>query len=154
MKLASMFKFVPIINSADINAGLDSDSINMGKAHRVLIALMFGTLSGDAVLTLYSGATDGAKTSALTFRYALGSAAVGSASADVLGSQTAVATLTLTAATYSNKLLLIELEADQMDTNNDEEWLTLSLSDAAASGICHALAIVEPRYSDGTTVLT
>jgi hypothetical protein len=153
MKLASIYKFVPIINSADINAGVDGDSINMGKAHRVLFVLMFGTLDGNAVLTVNSGATDGAKTSALTFRYALGSAAVGSASADVLGAQTAVSSLTLTAATYSNKMLIIELEADQMDTNNDEEWLTLSLSDAANSGICHAVAIVEPRYSDGTTVL-
>ena len=146
-------KLVPIINSSDINAGVDGDSINMAKAHRATFILMFGTLVGDAVLTVNSGATDGAKTSALYFDYALGSAAVGSASADVLGDVTNAASLTLTAATYSNKMLVVQVDARAMDLANNEEWLTLSLSAAANSGICECVAIIEPRYSDGTTVL-
>ena len=146
-------KLVPVINSADINAGLDGDSINMAKAHRATFILMFGTLVGDAVLTVNSGATDGAKTSALYFDYALGSAAVGSASADVLGDVANAASLTLTAATYSNKMLVVQVDARAMDLANNEEWLTLAISNAANSGICECVAIIEPRYSDGTTVL-
>lgn len=152
MNFASKFHLVPVINSADINAGVDGDSINMGKAHRCTFVLMFGALVGDAVLTVYSGATDGAKTSALTFAYALGSAAVGAASADVLGTPSTSAALTLTAATYQNKMLVIEVEASEMDLANNEEWLTISISNAADSGICEAVAIVEVRYQDGTTV--
>ena len=146
-------KFVPVINSADINAGVDGNSINMAKAHRATFILMFGTLVGDAVLTVNSGATDGAKTSALNFDYALGSAAIGSALSDVLGDVTNAATLTLTAATYSNKMLVVQVDARAMDMANNEEWLTIALSDAANSGICECVAIIEPRYSDGGTVL-
>jgi len=153
MNFASKFKIVPVINSSDINAGVDGDSINMAKAHRATFILMFGTLAGNAILTVNSGATNGAKTSALTFQYAYGSAAVGSASADVLGTPASSAALTLTDSTFSNKVLVIEVEASEMDLANNEEWLTISLSDAANSGICEGLAIVEPRYLDGTTVL-
>lgn len=143
--------FIPIINSADINDGVDGDSINMKGAHRATFIFMFGTLTGDAVLTINSGATDGAKSSALTFAYALGSAAVGSASSDVLGTEATSSGLTLTAATYSNKMLICQVNASEMDLANNEEWLTASLSSAASAGICECVAYVEPRYSDGTT---
>lgn len=153
MNLAVEKKIVPIINSSDINAGVDGDSINMAKAHRCTFIFLFGTLSGDAVLTINSGASDGEKTSALTFKYAYGSAAIGSASADVLSTPATSAALTLTAATFSGKMLVVEVDASQMDLDNDEEWLTASLSNAANSGICMAVAIVTPRYSDKATVL-
>jgi hypothetical protein len=147
MRFPEIFKVVPVMASDDINAGVDADSINMKNYHRATFIMTFGTLSGDAVLTVNSGATDGAKTSALTFNYALGSAAIGSALCDVLAAGTAAATLTLTAATYTDKMLIVEVEAAAMDLANEEEWLTLSLSDAAASGTCDVVAILEPRYT-------
>ncbi len=156
MILGKKIHCVPVINSADINAGVDGDSINCGKVQgRVLFILMFGTLVGDAVLTVYSGATNGAKTSALYFKYALGSAAVGSASSDILGTEAEVATLTLTAATYTDKMLLVEVDVHKMDMQNDEEWMTISLSNAADSGICHCVAVTEPKVIDaGATSIT
>lgn len=57
------------------------------------------------------------------------------------------ASLTLTAATYQNKMLVVEVDATDMDVANGEEWLTLSLSAAADAGILHAVAILEPRYT-------
>ncbi len=147
MRFPEIFKVVPVMASDDINAGVDADSINMKNFHRATFIMTFGTLSGNAVLTVNSGATDGEKTSALTFNYALGSAAIGAASCDVLAAGTAAATLTLTAATYTDKMLIVEVEAAAMDLANEEEWLTLSLSDAAASGSCDVVAILEPRYT-------
>jgi hypothetical protein len=147
MRFPEIFKVVPVMASDDINAGVDADSINMKNFHRATFIMTFGTLSGNAVLTVNSGATDGEKTSALTFNYALGSAAIGAASCDVLAAGTAAATLTLTAATYTDKMLIVEVEAAAMDLANEEEWLTLSLSDAAASGACDVVAILEPRYT-------
>lgn len=147
MNLPERMKITPVMASDDINNGVDADSLNMSKYHRCTFLCTFGTLNGDAVLTVNSGATDGAKTSALTFRYALGSADIGQANCDVLGATASAASLTLTAATYSDRLLCIEVEAAAMDTANNEEWLTLSLNDAANSGSCDILAVLEPRYS-------
>ena len=137
-----------VINTADYNAGVDGDSINMKGFHRATFYLLFGAITGDAVLTVNSGASDGAKTSALTFRYALGSAACGSATSDVLGSTSTSAALTLTAATYANKMLIVEVEATEMDLANDENWLTIAISSAASAGVCHCNAVLVPRYTD------
>jgi len=153
MRFPGKYKVVPIINTADYNAGLDGDSINMGKGHRCTFLLMFGAITGDAVLKVWSGATDGTKSSALTFTYAVGGAAVGSASSDVLAADATSAALTLTAATYQNKLLVVEIDGSEFDTANNEEWLTVEIGAEADAGILHVVAIVEPRYSDGTTVL-
>jgi hypothetical protein len=147
MRLPEEKKIVPVMASDDIDAGVDADSINMKNFHRCTYIMTFGTLSGDAVMTVNSGASDGAKTSALTFHYALASAAIGSESCDILAADTKAATLTLTAATYTNKMLIVEVDASDMDVDNGEEWLTLSLSDAAASGACDVVAILEPRYT-------
>ncbi len=153
MNLAQKLRFVPIVNTADYNNGADGDSINMGKASRATIIIMFGAITGDSILKLFSGAANAAKTSALTFKYALGSAVVGTASADVLAAQTTSAALTLVAATYANKMLVLEIDAAQMDIANSKKWLTLEIGAEASAGIAHAVAIIEPRYSDSTTLL-
>lgn len=147
MRLPEEKKIAYLINSADYNNGVDADSINMKNCHRATFILLFGAITGDAVLTVNSGATDGAKTSALTFHYAVGGAACGSANSDVLAADASSAALTLTAATYANKMLIVEVNAADMDMANEEEWLTLAISDAASAGILHCAAILEPRYT-------
>ncbi len=152
MNFPEKYKVVPVMASDDINAGVDADSINMKNYHKATFIMTFGTLNGDAVMTVNSGATDGAKDSALTFHYALGSAAIGSANCDVLAADATAATLTLTAATYTDKMLIVEVDAADMDMANEEEWLTLSLSDAANSGSCDVVAILQPRYTGNCSV--
>jgi hypothetical protein len=154
MNLASKFKIVPVLHTADYNGGAVGDSINMGKAYRATFILTFGAITGNAVLYLYSGITAGTLTSPLEFSYALGSADIGSVNADVLAAQAKSSALTLTDATYQNKMLVIEIDTGDMDLANDEEWLTLYISDAAAAGIVHVVAVLEPRYSSGATVLS
>lgn len=154
MRLAEEKKIVPVLYTADYNAGVDFDSINMKNYHRATFIIGFGAITGDAVLTVNSGATAGAKTSALTFHYAAGGAAIGTAvagstaSCDVLGDDATSAALTLTGTTYANLMLVVEVDAADMDVANGEEWLTASLSSAADAGIAYAFAILEPRYTN------
>lgn len=147
MRFPEHFKVVPVMATADYNNGVDGDSINMKNYLRATFVLTFGAITGDAALTVNSGATNGAKTSALTFHYALGGAAIGSADCDVLAEDAEAATLTLVAATYANKMLVVEVDAVKMDVANGENWLTLALSADASAGICHITAYLVPRYT-------
>lgn len=155
MFLSGKLKFVPVVNTADFNGGATGDSINMAKAQRVTFVLMFGAITGAvaSILTVKSGASDGSQITSVTFKYALASAATGSASSDVLGTAATSAALTLTAATYQNKMLIVEVEGAEMDTANNHDWLTLALDGGADSGLLECVAVVEPRYSDMATVL-
>jgi len=140
-------KIIPLLSSPDTGAGVSFDSINMKHFHKATIAITFGAIVGDAVLTVNSGATDGALTSALTFRHARGGAAIGSANADVLEAWVAAATLTLTQATYTTRMLVLEIDSKAMDLANNEDWLTVALSSAGTSAYTHAVAILQPRYT-------
>jgi hypothetical protein len=155
MRLIEEKKIVPIFNSADINAGADGDSINMKGFHHVALVCMFGpSLSGDAVLKVYCGATDGAKTNALTFSYRYGGAATGSASSDDFSAEATSAALTVTGTTFVSRCLVIELDASQITA--DCPWLTLEVSAAADAGQLTVVAVLEPRYASpaDTTALT
>lgn len=146
------YKIVPVGSDIDLNAAAanDCDSINMANYHRATFVVGLQTLGNSAIyVALYSGATDGAKTSALTFRYALGSAAAGSANCDVLAAWSTSAMLTVAHATYDNYTLVIDIDASEMDLDNNENWLTLSFldTDTGATGNVQVHAILEPRYA-------
>ena len=152
MRLAEDFKIVPVGNPIDLNAAatIDLDSINMKNFHRATFIISFGTLAtASATMEVYSGASAGTCTSALYFKYAFGGAAQGSASCDVLAAETLANTLTITHTTYDNYMLIVEVEADRMDRENAEPWLTVRFTDpGGATGLVNAFAILEPRYSN------
>ncbi len=86
MRLAEEKKIVPVLNYGDMDTGaaLDGDSINMKGFHRATFIVNLHDIgTASPVLYLYSGAADGDKTSALTFHYAFGGAAQGTALCDV-----------------------------------------------------------------------
>lgn len=152
MRLAEFNKVVPVGADLDLNsaAAVDCDSINMKGFHRATFLVQLQTLAGaSADLKVYSGATDGAKTSALTFKYAFGSAAQGAANCDVLGDEASAAVVELTHTTYDGYLLVVEVDADRMDVANGEEWLTMTFedTDTGATGNVAVIAILEPRYT-------
>lgn len=152
MFLAENYKIVPVGSDIDLNvaAANDCDSINMKNYHHATFLVNFQTLGGAAIyVALYSGATDGAKTSALTFNYAFGGAAAGAANCDVLAAWATSAMLTVAHATYDNYLLVIEAPATIMDLANNEDWLTLSFldTDTGATGNVSVIAVLQPRYS-------
>lgn len=156
MRLAENYKIVPVGNPIDLNAGvtIDLDSINMKNFHRATFLISLGTLAtASCALTVHSGATNGACTSALYFKYAFGGAAHTAANCDVLAAETLVNTLEVTHTAYDNFMLIVEVEADRMDRENGENWLTLRFTDpGGATGLVNAFAILEPRYSKNLSV--
>lgn len=152
--LSEQFSIVYVLKPGDYQAGGTGESINMGKLHRVMYILQFATLTGDGVLTLKSGASDGVQTTSETFRYRVSTGVQAAASADIFGSWTSASTLTLTAADYTNKALILEIEASAL--TQGQPWLTLAFSAAADALNASVIAIGEPRYQSITapTVLT
>ena len=142
-----------LVKPGDHQAGVDCDSVFMGRIFELEIMVQFGSLTNDAVLTLNSGATDGVKTTAETFRYRLADATQGSDNADQFGDWASSSSLTLTAATYQNKLLILSISAAAL--TDGQPWLTLSFSSAASALNASVVLMGRPRYasSNPKTVL-
>lgn len=153
-------KIVPVMSYADISSTVYGDSINMKGFHKATFVLLFHAAAGaDATLTVTSGAAESAYTSPLTFNYAIGGAAIGTAvagstaSCDVLAAWTSAATLVLTYAAYTTKMLVVEITAADMDLANGENWLSLVITTAGSvTGRVSAIAILEPRYTGNRSV--
>jgi len=137
---------VPVCASADAQAGADGDSFSLENYQHATFLIMLGALTGDAVLTINSGAAAATKTTAETFNYRLGSAAKGSATADVLGDEATSAALTLTAADYQNRLLVVEMDGAELTSG--QPWVTLNFSAAAdALNVAVVAVLSQPRYA-------
>ena len=142
---------VPILSDLDLTTGasMSGDSINMSKYHHCTFVVGFQDLDVAAMyVKVYSGATNGALDSALTFNYAFGGAAAGSANCDVYAAWATSANLAVAHATYDNYTLLIEVPATIMDVASGEKWLTIVFldTDTNATGNVQVHAILHPRY--------
>jgi len=148
---AENYKITCIGVEESMAGDLSLDSINMKNYHRATIMLAFGTLgTASNTLAVYSGSSAASLDSALTFDYAWGSAATPSSDCDVLGDWTSASSVTITYGTYSNYMLVIEVNAAAMDVANGEEWLTVRIPrTGSATGSVTAFAILEPRYTGG-----
>jgi len=152
MKFPENYKVVPIASDLDLagSATNPCDSINMKGFHHATFLINYQTIGGaDHDVKVYSGATDAALTSALTFHYAFMGAAAGSANCDVLAADATSAALRVAHATYDNYMLVVEVDGSDMDVANGEEWLTLTFPDTltGATGNVSVVAILEPRYT-------
>lgn len=128
------------------SAGIDFDSINTALVHRTSFLLNFGAITGNSILTLYAGASEGTKTTALAFTYRKTTGDFKAASGDLWGADTAVAStgLTLTATTFDHTMVSIEF--DSMAMTADQQWLTLSIDATATVLLLGASAVCDPRY--------
>ena len=142
---------ISLLEPLDTQAGIDSESFDMSKVHRAAIAISFGAVTGDAVLKVYVGASTGTKTTALTFRYRLSGADYKASANDGFGAEASSAALTLTAATYDHRVLLIDLLGVEVDPA--KPWVTLELDATASVLLVSALAILEPRYAPPLTAV-
>lgn len=136
--------YVPVLEPQDHQAGVDGDSIHIGKGQSITFCILFGELTGNAVLKMYSGATAGTKTTAETFHYAATAADLKAASGDVLGASSTSAALTLTAATYEDRMLMVTLDHD--DVTDAQPWITPEFSGDASELFVSVSARVLPRY--------
>ena len=143
--LSESYNVPYLVKPGDHQAGVDGDSVFMGRLFDLELMVQFGSLSGDGVLTIYSGATDSAKTTAETFRYRLADATQGSTNADQFGAWTTSSALTLTEATYQNKLLIVYIRATEL--TDGQPWLTLEFSAAASTLNASVVSLGPPRYA-------
>lgn len=138
---------IPLIESKDYgSAGVDAQSVDIGKARKTSLLFTFGAITGNSILILYAGATDGAKTTALAFRYRMSSGDFKAASADQYGDLTDVAStgLTLAATTFDHRSVVIEVEP--IDMPSGKPWLTASIDATATAINVGAFGIPNPRY--------
>jgi hypothetical protein len=154
--LIEEFKIVPILSDLDLTTGasMPGASINMSDSHHAVFICGLQTLgTASAHVKVFSGATSAALTTALTFRYAFGGAAAGSANCDVLAAWATSADLTLTHTTYDNYMLVIEVDAQQMAANG-HKYLTIEFSDpdTGAAGNVQVHALLSMRHSNNRSV--
>ena len=157
MRLSEKMKKVPLLASADITAGVDSDSINMSDYNDASFDIVFGPSyagAAGAIIKLFSGATVGAKTTALTFNYRYTGGAIKAASADILSTEATSAALQIATATMASRLLTIEVDAAEMAAGHS--WLTLEIGAEADAGEMTITAHLTPKYQSaaGVTCLT
>lgn len=153
--VSEKYHIVPVVQDGDMSSTITCDSINMRDFSKATFVFTFGTLgTASSVMTVNSGASNASIDSAIYFKYAFGGAAIGTAvagstsSCDVLAAWTNANSLEITHGSYSNYMLVVEVDAAQMDTANDEEWLTVVFTDpGSATGTVDGFAILEPRYS-------
>jgi hypothetical protein len=148
--LAERFHIIPILSDQDLNAGatMDGDSINLKGANWVTFIVGLQTLAGaNPTVGVYSGASNGACTTFVPFKYAYGGAAAGSADCDYLDDWTdAAAVVTIAHASKDNFMLIIEV--DPCSVAAGHSWLTIEFADPStgATGNVQVHAVVEPRF--------
>lgn len=150
-RFSEQFKILAATESADVTtAGVDGKSVNMGLLHSVAFLINFGSITADDVLKFYVGAATATKTTAIAFRYRLAAADTKSALSDTLGAFTAVAStgLTLTAATYDHKLLIVEF--DSQEIAEATPWVTLETAGSATTSNISVVVIGEPRFASNS----
>lgn len=151
MRISERFKLIPLTESADVTTnGVDSQSVNMGKLHECCFLLNFGAITADDTLKVYVGAATATKTTAVAFKYRLAGADTKSAGSDSLGAFTSVAStgLTLTAATYDHKLLVVEVDSQAID--DATPWVTLEIAGSGTTQNVSIVAIAEPRFASNS----
>ena len=130
------------------SAGIDGDSFHAGRIHAFDIDVLFADLTGDSILSLYSGASAGTKTTQESFRYRFSGADIGTTGGDLFGDWTTIAAgagLTLTAATFNLRMLIISMNTDQL--TDGQPWVTLEIDSTASKLEVSASVTAKPRFA-------
>jgi hypothetical protein len=148
MRLSEQYKIVPLLEPQDHQAGaITMDSINLKNYSWCSIIISFGELTDDEVLTIHSGATTGADSADVYFDYAYTGADLKTTGGDIItvkSDGTPVATLTLTAATYEDRLLVLEINPESL--TDGYSWITVVTSGAGTEVLMSAVAVLTPKY--------
>ena len=141
------FGLIPMYNAKDYVAGADSETIDMGKGGSLDIVITTGVLTAPGALSLFSGVTAGAKTTALPFTYRLSSADYLGIGADLYGAEIAEADgiLTLSATTHDLRMLVLHIEA--ADLPDGHKWVTAAIAAGTAQFLAAIGVLRQPRYA-------
>lgn len=147
--------FVPVDMSAAANAG---DWISMENYKRAVFVLFgaAGTAGQDPVFTLEQAtAAAGTGNKALTFTtiYSKVGTLTG-VTAWTRTTQAAATSYTDAASAEAQKLIVVEVDASELDVNNGYKFVQLSIPDVGAASQlgCAFCILYEPRYPDSAIV--
>lgn len=147
MRFSERFKIFSVTESGNVTtAGVDSKSINFGKlAGTGCYHLNFGDVTADDTLKVYVGAATATKTTAIAFKYRLAAADTKAAVSDTYGAFTDVAStgLTLTAATFDHRGVIVEIDAQSIP--DATPWVTLEIAGSATTQNVSIMFIGEAR---------
>lgn len=153
MRLSESLQFIPVVEAKDYgSAGVDFDSVHVGRLHGLSVAINFGAITGNSILKVSTGATEGVKTTDIAFKYRFGGGDFKAASADILGDATSVAStgLTLTAATFDHRLIVVEVDSDAV--TDGQPWVTVSIDSTATVLLVGGVAVGRPRHASHTSL--
>ena len=148
MRFSERYKIIPLTESADVTtAGVDSQSVNVGKLHEICFLLNFGAITSNDTLIVYVGAATATKTTAIAFKYRHAAADTKSALSDTLGALTDSPStgLVLAATTFDHKLLVVEIDSQAIA--DATPWVTLEIAGSASAQNVSIVAIAEPRFA-------
>lgn len=142
--------FVPL--AANYNTiTVAEESIDMALYnHATFIFLFSADCTADAgILTMNAGLLNAAADAAVTFTYRYSSAAVLTATADIYTAARTSVALTMAQAEIVNRVLVVEVAADDMWIANVQyRYLTPAYDDGGTAGIFSCVAVLsEPRYA-------
>ena len=142
---------VPIAHSVtgDYTAGFTGESVNMAKYnHYTLIIIGDNAVAGNGILKIHGAASDGGTTADLTFAYRYSAGNIAAASGDVYGTPATSAALTITGASLVSRVLICELDAQDLVVSGvSYQWVTPILDATGTAGYVTMVAILsEPRY--------
>jgi hypothetical protein len=132
------------------SAGIRGVSWHMGKHDSVSVFITFGALTGNSILTFAASAARALTTTAIAFNYRLGAAVftnAGATAQDQYGDVIAVtsAGLTLTAATFQHKPIVVEFDSDSF--TDAKPWLSLNIDATATVLNVGAIALARTRFA-------
>lgn len=151
MRFSERFKIFALTESADVTtSGVDSQSVHFGKIHEGCFLINFGAITADDALKVYVGAATATKTTAIAFKYRLAAADTKSALSDTYGAFTDVAStgLTLTAATFDHKAVIVEVDSQAIA--DATPWVTLEIAGSATTQNVSITFIGEPRFASNS----
>lgn len=154
MRLSENFGIVPVLKPGDHTAGLSGTSIDMSGWSHCTFLINAATITGNPVITVFSGANTGTKTTRIVGKYRMATTAQGAVNADVYGAETALGSeatgLSFVGTTFFNKMTVIEVDATQMAAG--EKWLTFAIEKGSSSAANMSVEAILSggRYKDKT----
>ncbi len=144
------FAFVQLFEPVDkTGSALVSDAVDLGKFNSFTAYLSFGAITGDSVLTVYGDTTAAlatALTTAIAFKYRVTAADFKVALADQFGDPITVAAtgLTLTAASFDHRTIVIEIDPDTLVSG--AHWVAFNFSSVGNPLLVSGVGIGRSRF--------
>lgn len=151
-RLVEEVGIIPLYEPIDLAAGADSETFEL-KGAQVDIVLLTGVLTVPGALSVFSGATAGAKTTALPFTYRKTGADFKAIAADQFGAEVAESdgVLTLSATADDHRTIVIHIDA--ADLPDDHSWVTLALASGTAQLVAAVGIVRGGRYRPAPTAV-